>query len=160
MILGDSLAAILRGALTGGSGTGVGWKAAMLPWCQRAPIIFLLSTFVLLPLCISENFASLQGTSVIGLAACAYLAAFVVARLLDGTYLPGGRFFALAPFKPLALSPARGMSEVVNARSLVLLSNLSMAYMNHGMAPGTYQELSLGSGVDVRDAKAVRKAKL
>jgi len=144
MLLGDLLSSILYGALETIAGGGFleHWKGLLLQWCHRGPVLATLTVTVLLPLCLQEQFANLSVTSLVGLAASCYLAGFTLWRCLDGSYLPGGRFFSLAPMTPAALVPAQSVSDVVNLRSLVLLSNFGMAYMNHGMAPATFQELA------------------
>lgn len=109
----------------------------------------LVATFILLPLCLAEGYANLALTSGVGLTACLLLACFTVLRLLDGSYALGGAFYAKAPLKPLALSAAKGFGEVLNTKVTVLLALFGMAYMNHGMAPGTYQELRFGEDESV-----------
>eukprot|EP00404_Azadinium_spinosum_P026238 CAMPEP_0180690504 /NCGR_PEP_ID=MMETSP1037_2-20121125/75051_1 /TAXON_ID=632150 /ORGANISM="Azadinium spinosum, Strain 3D9" /LENGTH=241 /DNA_ID=CAMNT_0022721419 /DNA_START=60 /DNA_END=783 /DNA_ORIENTATION=- len=131
MILGDSLAALLRGALEIGSKGGLldGWRAALLPCCHRTPMVLALTTFVLLPLCLAKSYANLTLTSVIGLLACLYLACFSLCRYLDGTYGPRGLFYFLAPVRPVALIRARSFVDIFNLRTLVLLSTCGMTFM-------------------------------
>ncbi|CAE7547735.1 SLC38A1 [Symbiodinium sp. CCMP2592] len=136
MILGDLLTQFVQSFLTAVPSLG-----ALKLYCSRAPVLISLTVCVLLPMCLAEDFSSLAFTSMLGLAACVYLSAFCALRALDGSYLRGGKFFRAAPFAPMALISASHLSDAVNPRVLVFLSNISTAYMNHGMAPATYQEL-------------------
>jgi len=158
MIMSDNLASILRGLISTGAPAGL--QDALLPWCSRGPVLLCLSVFVLLPLCLKESFAGLALTSAVGLVACAYLSSFVVWRCFDGSYLPGGQFFNLAPVQPVPLTPATSLGDIVGPNSLVLLSTLGVAYMNHGSAPGTYQELAAGPVRAGATEEEVREAKL
>ncbi|CAE7421089.1 Slc38a1 [Symbiodinium microadriaticum] len=136
MILGDLLTQFVQSFLTAVPSLG-----ALKLYCSRAPVLISLTVCVLLPMCLAEDFSSLAFTSMLGLAACVYLSAFCALRALDGSYLKGGKFFRAAPYAPMALISASQLSDAVNPRVLVFLSNISTAYMNHGMAPATYQEL-------------------
>eukprot|EP00439_Symbiodinium_sp_Y106_P038843 s513_g4.t1 len=136
MILGDLLTQFVQSFLTAVPALG-----ALKLYCSRAPVLISLTVCVLLPMCLAEDFSSLAFTSMLGLAACVYLSAFCALRALDGSYLKGGKFFRAAPYAPMALISASQLSDAVNPRVLVFLSNISTAYMNHGMAPATYQEL-------------------
>eukprot|EP00931_Biecheleriopsis_adriatica_P052094 TRINITY_DN30279_c0_g1_i1.p1 TRINITY_DN30279_c0_g1~~TRINITY_DN30279_c0_g1_i1.p1 ORF type:complete len:532 (+),score=108.44 TRINITY_DN30279_c0_g1_i1:148-1596(+) len=160
MILGDLLATLLQGVLTAGvkATSASGLRGALLPWCSRGPVLCALTVGVLLPLCLVESFSNLAFTSILGLAACAYLAGFVALRYFDGSYAVGGKFFSLLPahWRPQQLVPALSWQETVNAKTLVFLSNIGMAYMNHGMAPGTYQELDPGTPGASRQQKLRR----
>jgi len=140
MILADLTSSILQTCLAT-----VPMLGALKPFCARTPTLIGLTCFILLPLCLAEDFSSLAFTSTLGLAACAYLALFSIWRALDGSYLPGGKFFKLAPYQPSPLMGASKLDDIVNPRALIFLSNISTAYMNHGMAPATFQELIRGS---------------
>lgn len=148
MIISDALVDILRGLITalGSSGGGLlprSWVASALAWLGRGPVLLVLSVFALLPMCLTESYANLALTSFAGLAGCVYLAVFTVWRALDGSYMPGGRFFHAAGVSPMSLVHAKGLAEVLNMKVFVLVSTLSMAFMNHGVAPGTLQEMSV-----------------
>eukprot|EP00913_Durusdinium_trenchii_P003859 g3572.t1 len=132
MILADLTSSILQTCLAALPALG-----ALKPFVARTPTLIGLTVFVLLPL-------SLAFTSTLGLAACAYLALFSIWRAVDGSYLPGGKFFRLAPYTPCPLCGARELNDIVNPRALIFLSSISTAYMNHGMAPATFQELNRG----------------
>ncbi|CAK9098937.1 unnamed protein product [Durusdinium trenchii] len=139
MILADLTSSILQTCLAALPALG-----ALKPFVARTPTLIGLTVFVLLPLCLAEDFSSLAFTSTLGLAACAYLALFSIWRAVDGSYLPGGKFFRLAPYTPCPLCGARELNDIVNPRALIFLSSISTAYMNHGMAPATFQELNRG----------------
>jgi len=141
MILADLTSSILQTIVSA-----LPMLGAVKPFCARTPTLIGVTCFVLLPLCLAEDFSSLSFTSTLGLAACVYLAFFSLWRALDGSYVSGGKFFKLAPYQPCALSSASKLEDIVNPRALIFLSNISTAYMNHGMAPATFQELAKGSG--------------
>eukprot|EP00931_Biecheleriopsis_adriatica_P100877 TRINITY_DN76119_c0_g1_i1.p1 TRINITY_DN76119_c0_g1~~TRINITY_DN76119_c0_g1_i1.p1 ORF type:complete len:510 (-),score=62.83 TRINITY_DN76119_c0_g1_i1:309-1769(-) len=134
MLLGDLLSAVIRASF--------GQSLESFPWISRGPVLAVLTLTVLLPLCLAKDYSSLSFTSSLGLVACFYMAAFTAWRCFDGSYIPGGRFFSLAPQAPAALVPAKQVSEVMNLRTLVHLSTCSMMYCNHGMVPSAYRELT------------------
>jgi hypothetical protein len=61
--------------------------------------LMILSIFPILPLCLMKNLSALQFTSFGGLLSVLYTVFFVLKRSMDGSYAPGGRFFALIPMK-------------------------------------------------------------
>lgn len=157
IVLGDSLTSIFRGVLTAPTGFGLldAWRDSLLPWCSRGPLLVALTFVVLFPLCLAEGYSNLAASSAVGVAASCFVAAFAVCRSLDGSYLPGGRFFSHAPAMPAALVRAKDLTDVLNLRSLVLLAMVGTTTMGHAMAPGTVSEL--GSGMtDATDTAAAQ----
>lgn len=106
--------------------------------CSRSNMILLLTSLVLLPLCSLRNLSSLAPFSLLGLGGTLYTAAFMLLRLKDGSYAPGGRFFSDIAFKPSF--GVRG-GYALNHLTLVLLSMLSTSYLAHYGAPQFYNQL-------------------
>ncbi|CAJ1426602.1 unnamed protein product [Effrenium voratum] len=152
MILGDLVSGFLHHALPA--------AGAYKVLCSRGSVLVSITCFVLLPLCLAEDFSSLAFTSLLGLVACVYLAFFAITRAFDGSYLPGGQFFPSAPYGTTPLVGARKVADAVNIRALVFLSNVSTAYMNHGMAPPTFQELRRGADTSSQALRRYRLAVL
>eukprot|EP00929_Paragymnodinium_shiwhaense_P038066 TRINITY_DN20180_c0_g1_i1.p1 TRINITY_DN20180_c0_g1~~TRINITY_DN20180_c0_g1_i1.p1 ORF type:complete len:523 (+),score=49.96 TRINITY_DN20180_c0_g1_i1:41-1570(+) len=107
----------------------------------RTPALVLLSASVLLPLCFLETFALLRYSSLTGIAGLLYTLSFMTYRWLEGSYLPGGRFYqAVADAGGLASS-----STSSAAAPLLLISMLSTAFVVHYNAPKFYRELEKAS---------------
>ena len=140
-LLGDVFSALLRGTL--------GIQAW---WTSRTSIILLAAASVLFPLNLIRDLSSLGFTSVLGLIAVLYTVGFIVVRALDGTYGIGngvpvvdggmavGKFVAegLLPKLP---SFAKSSLWNVDLNSLVLTSNLGLAYIAHYNAPSYWKSL-------------------
>jgi amino acid permease len=113
----------------------------------RAVNLGLVTTGVLLPLCLLKSLAALGFTSLLGLGAIIYTALFIFVRALDGTYAsPNGVFYnALLSEGPRAsgLLPSFEMASRwgVSSKAFVLASNLGLAYIAHYNAPRYYSEL-------------------
>ena len=113
----------------------------------RAVNLGLVTTGVLLPLCLLKSLAALGFTSLLGLGAIIYTALFIFVRALDGTYAsPNGVFYnALLSEGPRAsgLLPSFEMASRwgVSSKAFVLASNLGLAYIAHYNAPRYYFEL-------------------
>jgi len=151
MILGDSLSAILRAVLPGAAGP-VGLLTS------RTGVIMWLSAFVLYPLCCLPDLGALARFSLLGTLGSLFTAAFMVARLVSGSYAPGGSLRAAAPLLP-ALDP--GAASGLNIDALLLVSVLSVAYLAHFNAPQMYAELKgplRGNDADASAAKLRRFA--
>ena len=66
---------------------------------NRSNVIVGLTALFIFPLCSLKNMDALKYTSILGLLGTLYTSLFMLLRYLDGSYAPGGRFFA-------AISPA------------------------------------------------------
>jgi len=140
-LLGDVFSALLRGTL--------GIEAW---WSSREAVIVTAAACVLFPLNLIRDLSSLGFTSVLGLIAVLYTVGFIVVRSLDGTYaigngvpvvdggIPVGRFVAegLLPRIP---SFAKSTLWNVDLNSLVLTSNLGLAFIAHYNAPSYWKSL-------------------
>lgn len=112
---------------------------------HRTSNILLLTVFILFPLALIKNLSALAFTSLLGFAAIAYTVFFIIYRALDGSYsLTGGRFLAVGENgSPAITLPSFTKSTMWNFdfSSLVLASNLGLAYIAHYNAPIFYREL-------------------
>jgi len=114
---------------------------------RRATNIALLTIVALTPLSLLDDLSALAFTSLIGVLAVLYTACFIVCRSLDGSYaLPraaaaaGGRMVASLPAH-LVPSFKRASWFRLDARALILVSNLGLAYIAHYNAPTFYRSL-------------------
>lgn len=103
-----------------------------------------MSIFVLFPLNLIRNLSALKFTSILGLISVLYTVVFMSIRALDGTYsavtIPIGRFVSDSSILP---TPTFKGSSLYNLdlRSLVLVSNLGLAFIAHYNAPAYWREL-------------------
>ncbi len=115
---------------------------------QRSnPWICLLSPFVLLPLSLMKDLSALAVGSLIGTCGTLYTALFMSLRAIDGTYAPGGKFYALLEpsMRPAFAAAAGGGASappLINLSIFVLVSMLASAYVAHYNAPKFYAELA------------------
>ncbi|EEC43431.1 predicted protein [Phaeodactylum tricornutum CCAP 1055/1] len=126
MILGETFQSLLLTA-------GYAWS--------KTKILALLTTTVLLPLCLLKNLSSLAPFSLLGSLGMVYTAIAMGIRYVTKAYVGTGKF---AADLPRALQPsfgAIGASGVYNAKASILLGMLSTAYMAHFNAPKFYTEL-------------------
>lgn len=109
---------------------------------SRTSIILLAASFVLFPLNNIRDLSSLGFTSILGLFAVLYTVFFIVLRSLDGTYAldPVGKFVA----EGLILRPSFERSTLWNfdLNSLVLTSNLGLAFIAHYNGPSYWNSLA------------------
>jgi len=106
---------------------------------DRTNMILLMSSIVVLPLCLLQSLAALAPFSAIGMMGSIYTAIFMTIRYLDGSYCQGGRFFHDLPptLQPVFDTRPNSVSKL----TLVLVSMLSTAYIAHYNAPNFYSEL-------------------
>lgn len=106
---------------------------------SRTSNIILLSAGLLLPMSLIKNLSALAFTSILGLAAIMYTVVFIVIRAFDGTYAEGGKFLV----DDVIVKPSFVKESIWNLdfTSLVLASNLGLAYIAHYNAPAYYREL-------------------
>mmetsp|Transcript_22681 Transcript_22681/g.42193 ORF Transcript_22681/g.42193 Transcript_22681/m.42193 type:complete len:320 (-) Transcript_22681:79-1038(-) len=135
MILADTFKDILAGA---GVAT------------SRTSSLMVITSLVLLPLCLVKNLSSLAPFSLVGIIGMLYTSLAIGIRFFGGTYSgPAGKFVSdLAPH----LRPSFAGSDVVGGvassasaltdpRTLILVCMLSTAYIAHFNAPKFYREL-------------------
>ena len=97
----------------------------------RTSNIISITTALLLPLSLVKDLSALAFTSILGFLAVMYTVVFIVIRALDGTYNIGTGKFAMDGI--LAAMPTFEKSSLWNFdfSSLVLASNLGLAYIAH-----------------------------
>ena len=107
---------------------------------NRSSVIVWMTTFILYPLCSLKTLDRLVPFSIAGLFGVFFTAAMMLKRFLDGSYLPGGKFFSMIPVEnqPLFSSVAPSLTNPMN---FVLLSMLSTAYIAHYNAPKFYSSM-------------------
>lgn len=109
---------------------------------SRTNTLFGITGFVLLPLCLLKNLASLAPFSLLGIIGMAYTTVAMALRYFGGQYkVPNGNFLpeVAQNFQP-AFGSA-GASSVLSSKSFILICMLSTAYMAHFNAPKFYMEL-------------------
>jgi amino acid permease len=110
-------------------------------WNRRASNIVGITVALLLPLSSIKDLSALAFTSVLGFSAIMYTVLFVIVRSLDGTYkLHTGKFLQDSL---IAATPSFGQTSLWNFNfiSLVLASNLGLAYIAHYNGPNFYRSL-------------------
>lgn len=111
----------------------------------RTSNIVILTVGLLLPMSIIKNLSALAFTSILGFSAIMYTVIFIVTRALDGTYsldndgYGPGKFIA----DKVIVTPSFLKESLWNFdfTSLVLASNLGLAYIAHYNSPAYYREL-------------------
>jgi len=102
----------------------------------------LALTAVLLPMSLIKDLSVLAFTSVLGFGAILYTVVFIVWRFLDQSYaLPAGKF--VSGLNPVALLPSftKASTWRLDFSSLVLASNLGLAYIAHYNGPTFYRNM-------------------
>ena len=137
-LLGDIFSALLRGTL------GIErW------WTNRTPIICIAASTILFPLNLIRDLTSLGFTSILGLIAILYTVGFMVVRALDGSYevatataaTATSGYFVTEGLLPAIPSFAKSSLWNVDMNSLVLMSNLGLAFISHYNAPSYWKSL-------------------
>jgi len=105
----------------------------------RTQSLMGVTGFVLLPLCLMKNLASLAPFSLVGIIGMLYTTLGMAARYFSGAYAPGGQFVATALAAPVFGSA--GAKAALSAKSLILTSMLANAYIAHFNAPKYLAEL-------------------
>jgi len=109
---------------------------------SRTSNIIMLTIFILFPLSMIKNLSALAFTSILGFSAVAYTMLFIVFRSFDGSYaLTTGKFLIEDTLKIIPPSFHKSTLWNFDFSSLVLASNLGMAYVAHYNAPTFYREL-------------------
>ena len=134
-------AAIIYAGILGDTSTQL-LKLAKLPdrFNLRSTNIVLLTLLALTPLSLLEDVSALAFTSALGCIAVLYTGCFIVFRANDGSYALGrdpsgglagaGRFLAALPAE-LQPAFARASRWNLDVKSLILVSNLGLAYIAH-----------------------------
>jgi amino acid permease len=110
----------------------------------RTSNIIAITATLLLPLSCIKNLSALAFTSILGFCAIAYTVFFVVVRALDGSYALGaGQFVQGSTAALMEALPSFERSSLwgFGFTSLVLVSNLGLAFIAHYNAPVFYRQL-------------------
>mmetsp|Transcript_32334 Transcript_32334/g.42623 ORF Transcript_32334/g.42623 Transcript_32334/m.42623 type:complete len:515 (+) Transcript_32334:100-1644(+) len=107
---------------------------------RRWSNILLISIFFLGPLSLLEQLSFMKYTSFLGCISVFYTIIFMIVRALDGSYEFGSDFYNTLPqsFRPCFENKSMWNC---NLSSLILVANLSLAYIAHFNAPRYYSEL-------------------
>ncbi|KAL3925882.1 MAG: hypothetical protein SGILL_000094 [Bacillariaceae sp.] len=105
----------------------------------RTQSLLGVTGFVLLPLCLMKNLASLAPFSLVGIVGMLYTTMAMTIRYFGGAYAPGGQFAATALAAPVFGNA--GAKAALSAKSLILTCMLSNAYIAHFNAPKYLAEL-------------------
>jgi len=124
MILADSAVNLLKG-----SGITV----------ARTPALLAITTFILLPLCLMKNLASLAPFSLVGIVSMLYITLAMGVRWLGKAYSPGGTYFASQLAEPVFGN--MGAKSALSFQVLILTCMLTNAYIAHFNAPKFLSEL-------------------
>jgi len=138
-LLGDVFSALLRGTL------GINQF-----WTTRTSIICVAASTILFPLNLIRDLSSLGFTSILGLIAVLYTVGFMVVRALDGSYGVAGETgrFVAEGLLPLVPSFAKSSLWNVDLNSLVLTSNLGLAFISHYNAPSYWNSLGKSASAE------------
>jgi len=110
---------------------------------SRTSVIMFLACAILFPLNLIKNLSALAFTSLLGLVSVIYTVSFIIYRSLDGSYssltAPVGKFLV----DNTIIKPSFNHRTMYNLdlRSLVLISNLGLAFIAHYNAPTYYREM-------------------
>jgi sodium-coupled neutral amino acid transporter 11 len=104
----------------------------------RTSNILVLTISLLLPMSLINDLSALAFTSVLGFCSILYTVSFMVIRALDGSYGSSSRFL-----EDLERVPAFTKSSLLrtNFSSLILASNLGLAFVAHYNGPTFYRAL-------------------
>lgn len=100
-------------------------------WNGRTSNILAITVALLFPLSLIKDLSALAFTSILGFSAIMYTVVFIIIRALDGTYKVGsGKFVTDGVIQAL---PSFEKSSLwrFDFSSLVLASNLGLAYIAH-----------------------------
>jgi len=119
-------------------------KASSLPLVHvsRTSVIAFVAATVLFPLNLIRDLSALACTSILGLCAVLYTVVFMVYRSLDGSYSisePVGRYIKDEVIKIPSFEGSSMWN--IDMKSLVLISNLGLAFIAHYNAPTYYREM-------------------
>mmetsp|Transcript_3314 Transcript_3314/g.7989 ORF Transcript_3314/g.7989 Transcript_3314/m.7989 type:complete len:377 (-) Transcript_3314:1791-2921(-) len=110
---------------------------------NRNSILFVAHLFGLLPLCLLRSFTFLSYASFLGIGGLLFTAFFMILRLVEGSYAPGGVFFnqlVASGGKNIIVSSFDVMGTKL-IKSLILISMLTNSYLCHYNAPKFLREL-------------------
>jgi amino acid permease len=106
---------------------------------SRVTCLIVLTVFVLLPLCLMKDLNALSPFSALGVASVGVVMVAMIIRCLDGTYQPGGKFYAdLGP----DVRPSFGDdAELWSTKVLPFVCMVFQSYVMHYNTPRFFFEL-------------------
>jgi len=112
-------------------------------YTSRSSVILVIAATVLFPLNLIRNLSALAFTSILGLCAVLYTVSFMIYRSLDGSYSTVSSTVGKFLVDQTITRPDFTHSTMFNLdlRSLVLISNLGLAFIAHYNAPTYYREM-------------------
>lgn len=128
-IIGDAFTPLLEKA---------GFPAA---WNDRRSNMLAITLTFLFPMSLIRNLSALAFTSILGFCAIMYTVVFINVRALDGSYALGSGKFVTDGILTVLPSFERSSLWKIDFSSLVLASNLGLAYVAHYNSPTMYREL-------------------
>ena len=108
---------------------------------SRSSNMWILTLTCLLPMSLLKNLSALAFTSILGFCAIMYTVFFINVRALDGSYTLGSGKFATDGVLDVLPSFTKTSWWNIDFSSLVLVSNLGLAYVAHYNSPSMYREL-------------------
>jgi len=108
-----------------------------------------ITLFPTLPLCLVKDLSALAYSSFFALVAVSYTVVAMVWRMCDGTYAPGGRFYADLEATMRPVVPSDHLFDF-GMGSLVLVNSLGVAFLSHYNACKYYRELERQSPTRLR----------
>lgn len=120
--------------------------SSLLRTTQRTAVLFGLTSFILLPLCLMKNLSSLAPFSLLGIIGMVYTGLAMLVKYSDGSYSgitleEGGTLLETITENLRPSFGTDGWESVFNPKSLILVCMLSTAFMAHFNAPKFYLEL-------------------
>ncbi|KAL3928798.1 MAG: hypothetical protein SGBAC_012491 [Bacillariaceae sp.] len=107
---------------------------------SRNMVLGVLTSTILLPLCLIKNLSSLAPFSIVGLLGSAYTGLAIAIRFFGGSYkMPAGKFVGDLAVKPAF--GAIGAKGALSPKALILISMLSTSFIAHFNAPKFFKEL-------------------
>lgn len=139
-LLGDIFSELLRESGLA-SAVGIGMLEGILTF--RSRVIFGVAASLLFPLNLIKDMSALSFTSILGLCAVIYTVLFMVYRAVDGSYSIASGTVGEFVVDGVITPPSFDQSTLWNMdlRSLVLVSNLGLAFVAHYNAPSYYHEM-------------------
>ena len=112
-------------------------------FCTKRGSWITILICVLLPLCLLRDMGKLAWTSFLGLLCETGVVCFMVVRLLDGSYQPGGEFYGSQRPAARVNWGEHGAPEMwtVSPATLTLIASMSTAFLAHYNAPKFYHQL-------------------
>jgi amino acid permease len=105
----------------------------------RTQCLLGVTATVLTPLCLLKNLNSLAPFSLVGIIGMLYTTVAMGLRYFQGSYKPGGAFFATQLAEPIF--GTAGAASALSPKALILTCMLSNAYIAHFNAPKFLAEL-------------------